>query len=204
MIPGLESKHLVEQPLEQRIRPIHPLASWRPHLLRAAGLLLALGISALIIIERDQLSSLGRYGYPGVFLISMASSATVFLPAPSLAVVFATGGVLNPLLVGIAAGFGEALGELTGYVAGASGRAIIEDRERYQRLVKLTRRYGLLIIFFLSMVPNPTFDLAGIAAGALQFPVSRFLMACWAGKTIKTTIVALLGAGSLGLFVHFL
>ncbi len=204
MIPGFESKRLVEQPLEQRMRSFPSFALWRPHLLRIAGLLLAAGISAFIIIEREQLSALGRYGYPGIFLISMASSATVFLPAPSLAVVFATGGVLNPLLVGLAAGLGEALGELTGYLAGASGRAIIEDRERYQRLVQLTRRYGLLIIFFLSVIPNPTFDLAGIAAGALRFPVSRFLMACWAGKTIKTTMVALIGAGSLGLFVRLL
>jgi uncharacterized membrane protein YdjX (TVP38/TMEM64 family) len=190
--------------MEQPVWPVHLPAAWRMRLLRIGGLILALGISAFILIERDQISSLGRYGYPGVFLFSMASSATIFLPAPGIAVVFATGSVLNPILVGIAAGLGDAIGELTGYLAGASGRAIIEDRERYQRLVEKMRRYGLFIVFFLSAVPNPTFDLAGIAAGALRFPVSRFLLACWLGKTVKATAVALLGAGSLGLLSQFL
>lgn len=161
--------------------------------------MLAVGVSLLIITERHHLGTLGRYGYPGVFLISLASSATVFLPAPGIAVVFATGSVLNPLIVGLVAGLGEAVGELTGYVAGASGRAIIEDRERYQRLVERTRRYGLFVVFLLSLIPNPTFDLAGVAAGALRFPISRFFLACWAGKTIKAMAIALLGAGSLGL-----
>lgn len=204
MIPGFGSRHLVEQPLERHMRPAYLPAVWQARLLRIGGFLLAIGISALIILERDRLSSLGHYGYPGIFLISMASSATILLPAPGIAVVFATGSVLSPLLVGLAAGLGETLGELTGYLAGASGRAIIEDRERYQQLVEKTRRYGLFVVFFLSMVPNPAFDLAGIAAGALRFPLSSFLVACWVGKTIKTTVIALLGAGSLGLLSHLL
>ncbi len=204
MIPGLESKRLVEQSMKQPVRPVYFPTAWRIRLLRVGGLLLALGISALILMERDQISYLGRYGYPGIFLFSMASSATIFLPAPGIAVIFATGSVLNPILVGIAAGLGDAIGELTGYVAGASGRAIIEDRERYQRLVEKMRRYGLFILFFLAAIPNPTFDLAGIAAGALRFPVSRFLLACWAGKTVKAILVALLGAGSLGLLSRWL
>jgi uncharacterized membrane protein YdjX (TVP38/TMEM64 family) len=39
--------------------------------------------------------------------------------------------------------------------------------------------------------------LAGLAAGALRFPVWQFLLACWPGKTIKTVAVAYLGAGSV-------
>lgn len=167
--------------------------------MRAGGILLAVAISAFILIERDHVASLARYGYPGVFLISLASSATVFLPAPGIAVIFATGSVLNPFAVGIVAGLGEALGELTGYLAGASGRAVIADGERYEKLVQLTRRYGLFVVFFLSVIPNPTFDLVGIAAGALRLPITRFLAVCFLGKMIKSTAVALVGAGSLHL-----
>ncbi|MCS7221916.1 MAG: VTT domain-containing protein [Anaerolineae bacterium] len=204
MFPELGGQHVVEQPLEQQIRPLRLSAHWRTRLLRIAGLLLVIGISGAILFERDKLSALRRYGYPGVFVISMLSSATVFLPAPGIAVIFATGSVLNPILVGLVAGLGEALGELTGYLAGASGRAIIQDRERYQQLVAKTRRYGLFVILLMSIIPNPTFDLVGVAAGALNLPISRFLLACWIGKTIKATLVALLGAGSLGLLSQFL
>ena len=134
----------------------------------------------------------------------MASSATVLLPAPGIAVIFATGGVLNPFIVGIVAGMGESLGEFTGYLAGASGRAVVEDSKRYAWLVEKTQKYGLLVVFVLSVIPNPMFDLAGIAAGALKFPPLQFLAACWAGKTIKAIAIALLGAGSLELVNHLL
>lgn len=190
---------MIEQPMERRWRSVRLPERWRAVSLRVGGILLAVAISAFILIERDHVVSLARYGYPGVFLISLASSATVFLPAPGIAVIFASGSVLNPFAIGIVAGLGEALGELTGYLAGASGRAVVADSERYEKLVRLTRRYGLFVVFFLSVIPNPTFDLVGIAAGALRLPVARFLAVCFLGKTIKSTAVALIGAGSLHL-----
>jgi uncharacterized membrane protein YdjX (TVP38/TMEM64 family) len=70
---------------------------------------------------------------------------------------------------------------------------VIEDQEHYARLVKWTRKYGLWVIFALSVFPNPLFDLAGIAAGVLKIPVRSFLLVCWIGKTIKTTLFALGG-----------
>ena len=89
------------------------------------------------------------------------------------------------------------MGELTGYLAGLSGRAIIEDRARYDRMVAWTQRYGLWVILVLSVIPNPVFDLAGMAAGALRIPVHKFLLVCWLGKTIKTTLFALGGKALL-------
>jgi uncharacterized membrane protein YdjX (TVP38/TMEM64 family) len=163
----------------------------------ALGLVLALLISASVFVISDRIEQFGLYGYPGVFVISLLGNATIIFPAPSLAVVSVVGSMLNPFLVGLCAGIGEALGELTGYLAGVSGRAVIENRERYERIVKWTHKYGLWVIFGLSVFPNPLFDLAGIAAGALGIPVARFLLVCWAGKTIKTILFALGGQAVL-------
>ena len=58
--------------------------------------------------------------------------------------------------------------------------------------------------FFLSLFPNPFFDLAGIAAGVLCFPVGYFLLSCWLGKTLKTIVFALAGAHSFFLLGRFL
>jgi len=155
---------------------------------------LAVAVSLIIVVFRDELARFERYGYPGVFLVSLLGNATVIFPAPSLAVVFGMGGVLNPLLVGLVAGVGEALGELTGYLAGYGGRAVIEDREMYGRLEEWMQRHGSATILTLSAIPNPFFDLAGIAAGALRFPLAQFLLSCWVGKTIKTIAIAFAGA----------
>lgn len=152
----------------------------------------------------DKLEQFKLWGYPGVFLISFLGNATVILPAPSLAVVFAMGGILNPLFVGLVAGPAEALGELTGYLAGYGGQVVVENRQIYDRLKDWMQRNGALTVFILSVFPNPFFDLAGISAGVLRYPLSRFLFFCWLGKTIKTIAFAFAGAYSITFFEQFL
>ncbi len=176
----------------------------RMTVLRIFVLLIVLAVTGLIVYFRDRLQQFAAYGYPGVFLVSLVGNATVVLPAPSLAVVFAMGAVLKPVLVGLVAGVGEALGELTGYLAGFSGRALIENRARYEQITAWMRRNGALTVLVLSFIPNPFFDLAGMAAGALKYPVWRFLLFCWAGKTMKTTLIALAGAQSVTFIERFL
>ncbi|GAB4506301.1 MAG: VTT domain-containing protein [Anaerolineales bacterium] len=176
----------------------------RMTVLRIFVLLIVLAVTGLIVYFRDRLQQFAGYGYPGVFLVSLAGNATVVLPAPSLAVVFAMGAVLKPVLVGLVAGVGEALGELTGYLAGFSGRALIENRARYEQITAWMRRNGALTVLVLSFIPNPFFDLAGMAAGALKYPVWKFLLFCWTGKTMKTTLIALAGAQSVTFIERFL
>ncbi len=177
---------------------------WTSKLFRIVVILLVLGISLAIFSFRDKFAELAAVGYSGIFLVSLLGNATIILPAPSLALVFAMGSALPPLLVGLAAGVGEALGELTGYAAGFAGRAVIEDYTMYTRLVTWMQRRGGITIFVLSLIPNPFFDLAGIAAGTLRYPLWRFLLVCWAGKTLKTTFVAWAGSQSVALIEQFL
>jgi membrane protein YqaA with SNARE-associated domain len=160
---------------------------------------MVIAISAVIFAFRNQIAALAVIGYPGIFLVSLLGNATIVLPAPSLALVFAMGGALSPILVGLVAGAGEALGELTGYLAGLGGRAIIEDQKAFERMEAWMQKRGSITIFLLSVLPNPLFDLAGIAAGTLRYPLWRFLLICWFGKTIKTTLVAWAGAQSITL-----
>jgi membrane protein YqaA with SNARE-associated domain len=177
---------------------------WTGKLFRFLVVLLVLGISVAIFALREHFASLAAVGYSGIFLVSLLSSATIILPAPSLALVFAMGSALPWLPVGLAAGAGEALGELTGYAAGVGGRAVIEDRKAYERLKAWMEQRGDITIFVLSVIPNPFFDLAGIAAGTLRYPLWRFLLACWLGKTIKTTVVAWAGSQSITLVEQLL
>ena len=172
--------------------------------MRLMALTMAFLITALIALYRERLRELAGYGYPGVFLISLLGNATVIFPVPSLMAVFAGGGFFNPVIVGLVAGVGEALGELTGYMAGYGGQAVVGDREIYDRLEGWMRRNGVATIFALSLIPNPFFDLAGIAAGVLRFPLGAFLLSCWLGKTIKTLCVAFAGAYSIRLIERFL
>ena len=108
----------------------------------------------------------------------MLANATVLLPAPGIIFVFAMGAVFDPFWVAIAAGLGAAIGELTGYLAGFSGQGVVENVDYYDRLLNWMdkhTRLSNLALTVLAFIPNPFFDLAGIAAGALKIPVFRFL-----------------------------
>ncbi|NOY99022.1 MAG: VTT domain-containing protein [Chloroflexi bacterium] len=166
-------------------------------LLRWLSLFAVIGLSAFIFCIRDKAEQLAAYGYPGIFLVAMLANATVLLPAPGLAVVFTMGGVFHPLGVALAAGAGGALGELSGYMAGFSGQAVVERIDLYERITPWVRKYGVFAIVFLSAIPNPFFDLAGIAAGAMNMPLPSFLLACWIGQTAKMLAFAYAGASSL-------
>ena len=126
-----------------------------------------------------------------------ANSATIILPMPGLALAFAAGATLNPLLVGLAMGSGAAVGELTGYLAGYGGQGLVENNAGYDRIVGWTKRFGLWVVFFLALIPNPFFDVVGMIAGLLRIPAWRFLLVCWAGNIIKATTIALIGAETI-------
>ena len=138
----------------------------------------------------ERLLELKNYAYWGAFLISLIGNATVILPGAVLPILSTIGVVLypvtgpsGPIIVGLVGGIGAAIGEMTGYMVGYSGRGIVERANLYKRLVEWLKRWGTLAIFILSLVPF-FFDLAGIAAGVLRFPLWKFILACWLGRTI--------------------
>lgn len=170
---------------------------WRTIALRVIALMAVIAITVTGYLLRDELQNLEVLGYPGVFLISLVSNATVVLPAPGFIVTIVAGSIFNPILVAIAAAAGAALGELTGYLAGYSGRGIFERSPSYDRLEELMEKYGGWTVLVLAATPNPFFDIAGAAAGALRMPVLSFLTWAFAGKMIK--MLALAYAGALGI-----
>jgi len=172
-------------------------------LLRILSIAAVIGITVYIYSIRDHVKEYTAYGYPGIFLIALMANATVFLPAPGVAVVFAMGSIFNPLGVALAAGTGGAIGELTGYLAGFSGQAIVENTLTYNRISPWVQKYGVWTILVLAAVPNPFFDLAGIAAGVAKIPVWKFLLFCWIGQLIKMAMFAYAGAYSIDWLVSF-
>lgn len=169
----------------------------RDILLRILSLVAVVAISVWVFSIRDQAEYLATFGYPGIFIISLLANATVLLPAPGVAVVFAMGGVLNPFWVGVVAGVGSGLGELSGYLAGFSGQAVVERGGIYDKIHPWLEKYGAAAIFVLAFIPNPFFDLAGIASGMLKIPLRTFLLWCILGKIVKMLIFAYAGAYSI-------
>ena len=159
--------------------------------------LVAVVAAAVLWHDRLSVGWFRTLGYGGVFLMALIGSSTVLLPIPHLAFTFTMGAVLNPWLAGLSAGLGDALGEITGYVAGYAVEGAVEQHKLYIRLKRYMERNGDLTIFVLSLFPVPFFDLAAMAGGLVGYPLWRFMLATWAGKTIKACVAA--WAGHMGI-----
>ncbi|GAG00060.1 unnamed protein product, partial [marine sediment metagenome] len=152
-------------------------------------------ISVGIVLYLDRIAEIGYYSYPGVFLISMIWNSTVIVPIPSFWIYYPLGSIFFPPLLGLAGGAGAAIGELTAYMAGYSGRGIVRRWKLYTRVEGWLKRWGFVVIFGFNLVPFFPFDLVGIAAGALRFPLWKFYLACLAGRSISYGFMAMAGAG---------
>ncbi|MHB8105145.1 MAG: YqaA family protein [Dehalococcoidales bacterium] len=162
------------------------------------GLLATLAIiavvSVLYIKNPNIFKDLEGYGYTGVFVISVFLNATLIIPVSNMTIIMAMGAALpSPIIVGLVGGIGAGIGEMTGYLAGRSGRGLLSKTNVYNRVEKWVKRWGWIAIFVLSMFPF-IFDVAGIIAGAMRMPSWKFFLACWLGRTITYVTVAYLAS----------
>ena len=105
----------------------------------ALGVLVFIAITIIIWqLDIDWKEQIRAYGYFGVFLLSLGTSATIVFPLPGEVALFAAPGImglswLGVLFLGIIAGIGAAIGEMTAYYAGRWGRAAVTGRAKVMR-----------------------------------------------------------------------
>jgi membrane protein YqaA with SNARE-associated domain len=165
-----------------------------PKLLQLAIWTIVVGsvVGGFILYKAGQLNPAG-VGYTGAFLINMIGSASVLIPVPGLAAVCAAAApevALNILVLGIVGGAGATVGELTAYLAGYSGQSLVQRSKHYNRVRSQLVKRGATALFVLAVLPLPIFDVAGIAAGSLGYPLRRFLLWVYFGKIIKFVGIA--------------
>ena len=173
----------------------------RPQIILRVLLMVVLIVGSVVLIaNRDNIQHLEVYGYPGLFLISLLSNATIFVPLPGVVITSAMAVVFNPFWVAIASGTGAALGEFSGYLAGISGQPMLQKSQNYLKLKDWMGRNQAWTILLLAFIPNPLFDMAGFIAGASRMPVWKFFLFCLIGKVAKMLVFAYLGASIFGVF----
>ena len=178
-------------------------AERRHQVLRAAliGLIAIFANVDLFLLLRSPaasgwLNALGNYTYLSVFLITLIGNATVIIPVPYPALIASVAAQSDNLAVLIVAGaLGSALGESVAFFVGRSGRGVIADT-RFYRWVQAQMRHpwrAFAALFGLSAPPNPAFDVAGLAAGALGLPYWLFFSAVFLGRLVRMSVFVLVG-----------
>ena len=170
------------------------------YILSILGIAATVLMAVAVVYYGESVRALEGYGYLGAFLISILGGATIIVPVPMLAVVFALGGVMKyTWAVAIAAALGELIGALTIYMTGhGAGKALSGSKHgriqsAYEQMLNLMERRGSITLFIVASVINPFFYPAALAAGALRFGLKRYILIVFAGKLIKGMTVCYAG-----------
>jgi len=163
--------------------------------LLAASVVLTLAFCLFVVVYWEEVIRFARYGYIGVLVVSFLGDVAPFVPLPNLLIVFTLGGVLNPLLVGLVAGFGEAIGSVVVYMTGLSSAGAFHtlDSHVMERFRAWLKTRGAISVFIMSAVFNPFFYPFTAIAGMMHFGWWRFLLLCLAGKCLKNVLLAIAG-----------
>ena len=129
----------------------------------------------------------------------MIGALSVFIPIPYTILIYAFGSLLNPLLVGLFAGAGSAIGEISGYLLGYFGRVAIneEKQKKMDSFMRIFSRRGGLAIFIFALTPLPD-DLLFIPLGIMHYNFFKAFVPCIIGKTLMSLALAYAGYFSVG------
>jgi uncharacterized membrane protein YdjX (TVP38/TMEM64 family) len=169
----------------------------KKQLIPLSGLLFSLaiffGLGLLYLRNHAFFDNFKNYGYAGVLVISIVLNATIIVPVSVMVVISALGATLPmPWLVGVIGGIGAGIGEVTAYIAGRSGRALLANNKTFLKVEGWVKKWGFPAVFVLSIFPF-IFDVVGITAGAMRMPVWKFMVGTWLGRTITYVAVAYFG-----------
>jgi len=190
----------------------------------AATVVISVVGSLLLIWHWRWVEGLSSQGYLGLFIISLFAGSPIPIPTPSMILTFTLGSLLNPVLVGLVSGLGNGIGNALIFLTGHGGLLFFQNSDvsapagetsssrigRFLRKIGMPRmldfakRRAVLAVFLLSIYPNPVLTPMILGIGAMRFRFTKFFLACWAGKTAQSLILAYLGYFGLGSLLRFL
>jgi membrane protein DedA with SNARE-associated domain len=178
----------------------------REAIIGGISLVVTIALSLFILQHRSYIEEVAEWGYFGCFFINVLTNGTFILPGFGIVITFTLGGVLNPAIVGAVAGTGEAIGAIGAYFTGYAGRGLLRDSNSglYLRFSNIVDRHGSKAIFFVSSVLSPFFYPFAVFLGMVRFGWVRFFLVTWAGRTVKSMVLAYLGYFGLKVVLQWL
>jgi membrane protein YqaA with SNARE-associated domain len=149
-----------------------------------AAAVTAAAVSAVILYEMLIAGSLlQEAGLAGVFLASMFSHLTIVGRDMFVPTFLALAPRYHPLLLGLAAGLGGAIGEVSTYYWGLGIKDALKGAEKDDTLPKWVEKYGLLAVLIVSATPLPDTPIV-LLAGSARLPLRKLLVVEASGKTL--------------------
>jgi len=138
-----------------------------------------------------------NYGYVGAIIVSILGNFLPFIPIPYLIAIYYMASYMpvDPIILGIVAGIGGAIGKSVIYLLGFEGSKIIiteEKRRQIEKFKEMLGKYGAIAVFFATVTPSPD-DIVIIPLGLVRYSFIKFFIATALGKILLSIAVALFG-----------
>jgi len=176
----------------------HKLPTWMFALV--VGAVVSISVVFWAIASSTTEETWKSIGYPSAFLLGLIGAASVIIPAPATVALLGMAmlKIFDPILLALAFGFGAAVGQLTSYVVGYAGRAIVSKKHehRLNAMLEIFERYGMIAVFIFALTPLPD-SLLFIPMGLIHYSLWRVFVAAVAGKIAMSLIITHVG-GAVG------
>jgi membrane protein YqaA with SNARE-associated domain len=141
-------------------------------------------------------------GLEGIFIVTLLSHATMVARDIFVPLFLALTSLYSPILLGVTAGVGGAIGDIIPYLLGLGVAETVErSGSKSEDLVgRWIKKYGLLAVLVVAMTPLPDLPVV-MLAGTRRLPLHKLLMVEIVGKSVLYSLAAWVGGWIFALLI---
>jgi len=179
------------------VGPRVPTVRHRRHVILAiAGGIFLVAFNIAVYLAPIDYGAFTSFAYAGVFIVTFFANALIAIPIPYIPIVAHIGATAGmPWLVVVLGALASVLGESVAFLAGRAEEGLVSEHPIYKRVHRLAERplRAGAMLFAFAVPPNPIFDVAGLAAGAVGVRYRVFFGAVFAARLIRLAVIVWLG-----------
>lgn len=174
----------------------------RAYLMIAGVVATALVSGYLLLLFFTDTARVEEMGLWGIFIVTLLSHSTMVARDIFVPLFLALTPLYNPILLGVAAGVGGAIGDIIPYLLGLGVAETVESAGgRTEDLVgKWIKKYGLWAVLVVAATPLPDLPVV-MLAGTRRLPLHKLLVIEAVGKTALYSVGAWVGGWIFGLLI---
>jgi membrane protein YqaA with SNARE-associated domain len=177
--------------------PRVPALRHRRHVVLAiAGGIFLVAFNIAVYLAPIDYGAFTSFAYVGVFVVTFLANALIAIPIPYIPIVAHIGATADmPWLVVVLGALASVLGESVAFLAGRAEEGLVSEHPIYKRVHRVAERPFLAgaMLFAFAVPPNPVFDVAGLAAGAVGVRYRVFFISVFAARLIRLAVIVWLG-----------
>lgn len=182
-----------------------------------------IGVCVMLIRYWKYLEQFQILIYLGLFFTAILAGSPIPIPTPCMALTFTLGSKFEPVIIGIIASSGAAIGSMLVYFTARTGRHFVPSlnisdpankiytswvgkflqKIKIPSFLKFVNKRGIVGVFLFSIFPNPLLMPILVTMGINRARAWKVAIACWLGYSVLFLVLAFLGHYGLSSLLRY-